>query len=162
HSPTAEFVIETHNLTKTFSSFRGEDIAALRGVSLAIEPGIIFGLIGQNGAGKSTLIKILLGLSRPGSGSAKLLGCPAGNTVARRSVGYLPEAMRIPEHFTGPDLLHYVGRLHGVERGVLQERIPKLLIRVGLDGVQKPVTHYSKGMQQRLGFAQALVNDPEV
>jgi ABC-2 type transport system ATP-binding protein len=155
-------VIETYNLTKTFQSFRRKDIAALRNVSLCVERGSIFGLIGQNGAGKSTLIKILLGLSKPSSGCATLLGCSSGNTSQRRRVGYLPEAMRIPEHFRGADFLHYIGRLQGVERSVLQKRIPNLLMRVGLPDVEKPVKHYSKGMQQRLGLAQALINDPEV
>jgi ABC-type multidrug transport system ATPase subunit/ABC-type antimicrobial peptide transport system permease subunit len=155
-------IIETHNLNKTFRSFRRGRVTALHDVSISVEAGTIFGLIGQNGAGKSTLIKLLLGLSSPDGGSASLLGCRPGDAMGRRRIGYLPESMRLPDHFTGPEFLHYMGRLNDVEPAVLRQRIPRLLARVGLEGVQKPVKTYSKGMLQRLGLAQALVNDPEL
>jgi ABC-2 type transport system ATP-binding protein len=155
-------VIETQDLQKTYRTMWGKPAAALQGVSLRVEPGTIFGLIGQNGAGKTTLVKILLGLSTATSGSAKLLGALPGNPVARRRIGYLPEQMRIPEYFKADGFLRYMGKLNIVDSATLNRRIPELLEKVGLAGIRKPVQAYSKGMQQRLGLAQALVNDPEV
>ncbi len=156
-------VIETKGLQKTYRTFlRRKIVPALQGVSLRVEPGTIFGLIGQNGAGKTTLVKILLGLSRPTGGSATLLGASPQDSTVRRRVGYLPEQMRIPEYFTAKSFLRYMGRLNSVNSKTLQQRIPEITERVGLAGVKKPVKSYSKGMQQRLGLAQALLNDPEV
>ncbi|MGB7602783.1 MAG: ABC transporter ATP-binding protein, partial [Candidatus Sulfotelmatobacter sp.] len=161
--PMTSPAIETKDLQKTYRSFlRRKPVPALQGVSLRVEPGTIFGLIGQNGAGKTTLVKILLGLSRPTGGSATLLGASPQNSTVRRRVGYLPEQMRIPEYLTAKSFLRYMGRLNGVSAKILGQRIPELIERVGLAGVKKPVKSYSKGMQQRLGLAQALLNDPEV
>jgi len=154
--------IEVENLQKTYRTFRGESVPALQGVSLRVEAGTIFGLIGQNGAGKTTLVKILLGLGRATGGKARLLGGSPHDPAARRRVGYLPEQMRLPDYIGAEDFLRYMGRLNGVDSATLQRRIPELLDLVGLRGVRKPVGSYSKGMQQRLGLAQALVNDPEV
>jgi ABC-2 type transport system ATP-binding protein len=154
--------IETRDLRKSFRTLRGRIVDALQGVTLRVEPGTIFGLIGQNGAGKTTLVKVLLGLSTPSGGSARLLGGLPGNAAVRRRVGYLPEQMRLPDYFNARDFLRYMGRLNGVDSGVMKRRIPELLELVGLADVRKPVKSYSKGMQQRLGLAQALVNDPEV
>ena len=155
-------VIETHDLQKTYHSLRGKTTFALDAVSLAVEPGTIFGLIGQNGAGKTTLVKILLGLCAPTAGSATLLGSSVGNHVIRRRVGYMPEQMRIPDYMKAEKFLRYMGRLNGVAQSAMKRRIPELLEMVGLSGVKKSVKAYSKGMQQRLGFAQSIVNDPEV
>jgi ABC-2 type transport system ATP-binding protein len=155
-------IIEVENLRKTYRQFRGGDVNALDDVSLRVEPGTIFGLIGQNGAGKTTLVKILLGLATPTAGSARVLGGSPSNPATRRRAGYLPEQMRLPDYFKSADFLRYMGRLNGVAAAALNERIPKLLERVGLAGVRKPVKSYSKGMQQRLGLAQALVNDPQL
>jgi ABC-2 type transport system ATP-binding protein len=155
-------VIEVRDLQKTFPGIRNKSVAALGGVSLQVEPGTIFGLIGQNGAGKTTLVKILLSLCRPTSGTARLLGCLPGNPIAQRRIGYLPESMRIPDHFMAEDFLTYMGKLNGVPAATLKQRIPQLLESVGLAGADKPVRNYSKGMQQRLGLAQALINDPEL
>jgi ABC-2 type transport system ATP-binding protein len=103
-----------------------------------------------------------MGLSTATSGSARLLGCAPGDPNALRRVGYLPEQMRLPEFFKAADFLHYMGRLNEVDTSTLKKRIPELLARVGLSGIGKPVKAFSKGMQQRLGLAQALLSDPEV
>lgn len=155
-------VIETQSLSKTYGSVFGKPLAALNGVSLSVEQGTIFGLIGANGAGKTTLVKILLGLARATSGRASLLGGHPGDARIRRRVGYLPEAMRVPDHMKAAPFLRYMGRLNGVDSASLDRRVPQLLEQVGLGGVKKFVKDFSKGMQQRLGLAQALINDPEM
>jgi ABC-2 type transport system ATP-binding protein len=154
--------IEVVELEKNYRTFRGKTVSALQGVSLRVEPGTIFGLIGQNGAGKTTLIKILLGLAMPTAGAARLLGGSPTDSAVRRRVGYLPEQMRVPDYFRAGNFLRYMGRLNGVDRAAMKQRIPALLERLGLADLRKPVKAYSKGMQQRLGLAQALVSDPEV
>lgn len=154
--------IEVLELQKTFRAPRGRTTNALHGVSIRVEQGTIFGLIGQNGAGKTTLIKILLGLATPTAGAARLLGGSPKDPAVRRRVGYLPEQMRLPEYFQAENFLHYMGRLNGVDRTAMKRVIPALLERVGLADARKPVKAYSKGMQQRLGLAQALISDPEV
>jgi len=158
----SDAAIETKELKKTYRTLTGKTVAALQGVSLRVEYGTIFGLIGQNGAGKTTLVKILLGLSSASMGSAELLGGSPSNAAVRRRVGYLPEQMRIPDYMKAKGFLKYMGRLNQVGSEELKQRIPELLELVGLAGVKKPVKAYSKGMQQRLGLAQALLNDPRV
>jgi ABC-2 type transport system ATP-binding protein len=160
-------VIETHNLHKIYPSLRvrlnlAPAVPALNGVSLHVERGQIFGLIGANGAGKTSLVKILLGISRPTSGSARLLGGRPGDGAIRRRVGYLPESMRVQDHLRAESFLRLMGRLNSVPSSILKRRIPELLEQVGLAGVGKPVKEFSKGMNQRLGLAQALINDPEL
>ncbi len=154
--------IETQDLHKKYVTMRRKEIPALNGVSLNVERGTVFGLLGPNGAGKTTLVKILLGLADATSGSARLLDSHPGDTKARRRIGYLPEQMRLPDYIKGPAFLRYMGRLNGVPSGTLKQRIPQLLEQVGLGGVKKPAKAYSKGMLQRLGLAQALLNDPEL
>jgi ABC-2 type transport system ATP-binding protein len=154
--------IEVLDVGKSYPAFRAKPVRALQGVSLSVEPGTIFGLIGQNGAGKTTLIKILLGLATPTAGTARVLGRSPRDPSVRRRFGYLPEQMRLPDYFRAENFLRYMGRLNGVDRRVMKQRIPALLERVGLADMRKPVKAYSKGMQQRLGLAQALVSDPEV
>jgi ABC-2 type transport system ATP-binding protein len=148
--------IETQDLHKKYMTLRRKEIPALNGVTLRVERGTIFGLLGPNGAGKTTLLKILLGLCDSTSGSARLLDSHPGDTKVRRRVGYLPEYIKAPA------FLRYMGRLDGVPRATLNKRIPELLEKVGLGGVKKPAKSYSKGMLQRLGLAQALLNDPEL
>jgi ABC-2 type transport system ATP-binding protein len=154
--------IETEDLHKKYVTLRRKEIPALTGVSLSVERGTVFGLLGPNGAGKTTLVKILLGLADATSGYARLLGGNPGDTKARRRIGYLPEQMRLPDYIKGPAFLRYMGRLNGVPSSTLKTRIPQLLEQVGLGGVKKPAKAYSKGMLQRLGLAQALLNDPEL
>lgn len=135
----------------------------LAGVSLEVEPGTLFGLLGQNGAGKTTLIKILLGLVAPTAGQANLLGEPVGRLAGRREVGYLPEDHRLPDYHTAPSLLHFYGALQGLTRRERLARIPFLLELLGLKGREKlRIRGYSKGMKQRLGLAQSLLHRPRV
>jgi ABC-2 type transport system ATP-binding protein len=136
-------------------------VEALRGVDLEVEPGELVGLLGPNGAGKSTLVKIACGLVRPSSGSAEILGSPAGSPAARAALGYLAELFRFPGWYTADEVLRLhqsLARSQGGER----ERT-ELLEIVDLAGARdRKVDAMSKGMQQRLGIAQALVGDPKV
>jgi ABC-2 type transport system ATP-binding protein len=151
-------VIETRNLVKRYGR-----IEALRGVTLAVEQGEIYGLLGQNGAGKTTLIKTLLGITKVTDGEAFLLGEPAGSAAVRRRVGYLPEDHRFPDYHTGYSLLDFYGALLGVGRADRRRRIPEMLELVGIKGrMHSKLRTYSKGMKQRAGLAQALLHDPEV
>ena len=151
-------VIETRALHKHYGR-----IQALRGVSLTIEPGEIFGLLGQNGAGKTTLIKVLLGIAWKTDGHASLLGEPIGNVAIRRRVGYLPEDHRFPDYHDGWSLMNFYGKLEGLSRTDRRRRSAELLELVGLkERMHSKVRTYSKGMKQRLGVAQAILHDPEV
>jgi ABC-2 type transport system ATP-binding protein len=152
-------VLEVDRVEKRY---RG-GVRALRGVSLRVEPGQIFGLLGPNGAGKSTLVKILLGIVRPTNCDGTMLGAPVGDREILTRVGYLPEHIRFPGHLTGAQALHYVGRLLKVPADERRRRAGALLDRVGLaEWSSKKVGGYSKGMKQRLGIAQALINDPDL
>jgi len=138
-------------------------VEALRGVSFQVSRGEIFGLLGPNGAGKTTLIKVLLGIVRKSGGGATLLGRPPGDRQGRKHVGYLPENHRIPRHHTGDTALEYYGMLSGLSGREIRRRRPELLELVGLaDWGKTSVKKYSKGMQQRLGLAQALMHQPEL
>ena len=151
--------IVTEKVAKTYAG----GVTALNGVSLRVEKGEIFGLLGQNGAGKTTLVKILLGILSTTDGSAQLLGEPVGITRTRRKVGYLPEDHRFPDYHTGASLLNFYGTLLEMPAGDRRKRIPEVLQSVGLEGrMHSKIRTYSKGMKQRLGIAQALMHDPEV
>jgi ABC-2 type transport system ATP-binding protein len=157
--------IETRELSKTYVEglLRRKRQQALKGVSLRVERGEIFGLLGGNGAGKTTFIKTLLGIIRKTAGDARLLGFPAGDRRGRKLVGYLPENLRVPRHLTGYTALEYYGNLSNVPTSVIRQRRGPLLEKVGLAGRAKdPVRTYSKGMLQRLGLAQAMLHDPEL
>ena len=154
-------VLDLDRVTKTYRGKRG--VRALRGVSLNVEPGQIFGLLGPNGAGKSTLVKILLGIVRPTTCQGTMLGASIGDKSTLARVGYLPEHVRFPEHLTGRQALHYVGRLLNVPRSERTRRAEDLLEHVGLkDRAATRVGGYSKGMKQRLGIAQSLIGDPDL
>jgi ABC-2 type transport system ATP-binding protein len=151
-------IIETRNLAKDYGRIR-----ALKGVSLRVERGEIYGLLGQNGAGKTTLIKILLGITRGWEGEARVLGQPTSNVEARRRIGYLPEDHRFPDYHTAYSLLDFYGELLGVPRARRRQRIPEALEMVGLVGrMHYKLRTYSKGMKQRVGIAQALFHDPDL
>ncbi len=156
--------IDVRNLRKTYGSrWRGRRIDALRGVTLQVPRGEIFGLLGPNGAGKTTLIKVLLGIIRRTGGDAQMLDFPAGDLRGRRRVGYLPEHHRIPRHHTAYSALAYYGGLSGMSPSEVRARRDPLLETVGLKGWgDVPVTQFSKGMQQRLGLAQAMLHEPEL
>jgi ABC-2 type transport system ATP-binding protein len=134
---------------------------ALGGVDLQVAPGELVGLLGPNGAGKSTLTKIACGLVRPSAGTAEVCGDPAGSRRARAAIGYLAELFRFPGWCTADELLELHQRLTGSAGGRAEQR--NLLERVGLaEAAGTPVEHMSKGMQQRLGIAQALVGSPRL
>jgi ABC-2 type transport system ATP-binding protein len=157
-------VIQAEGLRKVYRSrFGTRRVTALDGVDLCVGPGEVFGLLGPNGAGKTTAVKILLGLTRPTRGSARLFGVPVADPESRRRVGYLPEGHRFPGYLTARQTLSIFGRMSGMERAAVKSRIPQLLERVRLsEWGDVKVKKFSKGMTQRLGLAAALVHDPEV
>jgi ABC-2 type transport system ATP-binding protein len=151
-------VIRTDKLFKSYGK-----VQALKGVSLAVERGEIFGLLGQNGAGKTTLIKTLLGIIKPTDGAAVLLDQAAGTASVRRRVGYLPEDHNFPDYHTGISLLDFYGALLGMPSGERRRRAHEVLELVGLKGrMRSKIRTYSKGMKQRLGLAQAILHNPEI
>jgi ABC-2 type transport system ATP-binding protein len=150
--------IHTQDLRKIF----GKKVA-VRGISLTVERGEIFGFLGPNGAGKSTSIKMLLDLVRPSSGTAMVLGHPVGEVGIRRKIGFLPEDFRFYEWLTPAELLRLHGSLCGVPSPHLNKRIPVLIDMVGLTPhADKRLQDFSKGMLQRIGLAQALIHEPEL
>ncbi len=153
-------VIETDALTKYYSRGR---VKALEDFSFQVEPGRIFSLLGPNGAGKTTLIKLLLGIIFPTRGSASLLGKSIRDYHIHREIGYLAENHRFPNFLNAQSILLYYGKMTGISKAELRERIPSLLRLVKLEGWEKEKIHkFSKGMLQRLGIAQALINNPQV
>jgi ABC-2 type transport system ATP-binding protein len=153
-----ESVIETRSLRKEF----GHNVA-VADLSLTIGRGEVFGFLGPNGAGKTTSLKLLLGLIEPTSGTGSLLGAPLGRRAARERVGFLPEHFRFHDNLSGRELLRLHGRLFGLRAAALDQRVDRLLERVHLaDAADRPLSTYSKGMMQRAGLAQALVNEPDV
>ena len=149
-------VIETRALRKHYGA-----TLAVADLSLSVGKGEIFGLLGPNGAGKTTAIKMLLGLVQPSAGSGHMLGAPLGNRHARARIGFLPEHFRFHDTLSARELLRFHGRLYGLRGADLDARIDRLLTRVDLlDAADRPLRGYSKGMLQRAGLAQALLNDP--
>lgn len=153
-----DLIIETHNLTKQYCGQGG-----CQEICLSVAEGQIFGLLGPNGAGKSTLVKTLLGLLRPTSGQAWLLGRPLGDLAVRRRLGFLPENFRYQDWLTGQELLAFHGSLAGMSRAEQEKRAPMVLEMVGMtQAASKRIGAYSKGMQQRIGLACALLPDPDL
>ena len=160
-TPVAEFI----DVSKTYRApLRSKaTVFALHGISLTIEPGEVFALLGPNRAGKTTLVKILLGLCRPTGGRAFRLGRPIAerNTLAR--VGYMHENQAFPRYLTASTLLDFYGNMSWIEPAVLKSRVPALLDRLGLaDRAHEPISRFSKGMVQRLALAQALLTEPDL
>ena len=152
----SEYAIETQALRKEFGSN-----VAVRGLTLQVKRGEVFGFLGPNGAGKTTSIKMLLGLVHPTSGSASLLGRPQNDLQARGQVGFLPEHFRFHDWLTAAEFLTVHGQLHKMAPDRLRKRSLELLDLVGLTPFADKQLHtFSKGMLQRIGLAQALVNEP--
>lgn len=151
--------IQIENLVKTYGPVR-----ALDGLSLEVERGSIFGFLGPNGAGKTTTIRILTGLAHPTSGKARVAGVEIGrNGALARRIGYLPEEPAFYGWMSAQEFLEYIGRLFGLNGSACRKRAEELLQKVGLWEVRKRrIRGFSRGMRQRLGIAQALVNQPEV
>jgi ABC-2 type transport system ATP-binding protein len=148
--------VETNELRKVFG-----DNAAVKSLTLQIQQGEVFGFLGPNGAGKTTSIKMLVGLIAPTSGKASLLGAPLGDLATRACIGFLPEHFRFQDWLTAREFLVLHGNLYGMDRSRLNTRIDQLLERVGLSGFRdKALVTFSKGMLQRIGLAQALLNSP--
>ena len=138
-------------------------VAAVRGVTLSVPAGCVFGLLGPNRAGKTTLVKLLLSLARPTAGTVTRLGAPASDRRTLARVGYMHENHAFPRYLTAREVLTFYGGLSGVPAADLPGRAAALLERVGLaDRGREPISRFSKGMVQRLGLAQALVNDPDL
>ncbi|GAB4217509.1 MAG: ABC transporter ATP-binding protein [Roseiflexaceae bacterium] len=151
-------VIETSGLRKVY----GPKVA-VADLTLHVPRGEVFGFLGPNGAGKSTSVKMLLGLVAPSGGSASLLGHPPGHPAAMARVGFLPEHFRFHEWMQAHELLDLHGRLYGLSAAERRRRIPELLELVGLtEHARRPIAGFSKGMLQRIGLAQALINEPDL
>ncbi len=157
--------LSVSSLSKTYRTglLQRSTVQALDGVSLEVEEGDIFGLLGPNGAGKTTLVKILLGLVHPTSGTARLFDRSTGDPATRHRIGFVPENHRFPGFLTAVQTLHAYGRLADVPRAERTRRIPVLLNRLDLaERADSKVKTFSKGMLQRLGMAQALLNEPDL
>src|SRR5579883_1093646 len=155
---------EAVGLHKTFRRWWSrQEVRALQDVSLSVQPGTVFGLLGANGAGKTTLIKIALTIAHANSGEVRLLGQSIRDRSILRKVGYLPENPRFPVHLTAFQVLNFYGSLSGAEPKRIRENAEKWLERVDLTQWRDArVVKFSKGMNERLAFAQALIHDPDL
>jgi len=150
------------DLSHVSKTYKGK-VRALRGIDMRVHTGEVFGLLGPNGAGKSTLVKILMTVIRPTEAHGTMLGAPIGVKSVLRRVGYLPEHHRFPDYLTGAQVVDFYGAMTLVPRALRRKRTAELLELVGMGAwAKKRVKSYSKGMRQRLGIAQALVNDPDL
>ena len=162
-----ESAIETYQLRKVYRTgfWLNRQVESLKECTLQVERGETFGLLGLNGAGKTTLLKTLLGIVKPTTGKGLLLGKPLGDRSIKQKIGYLPENPYFYDFLTGWELLEYTAGLFEIPRSIQKQRIPALLELVGLAqsaAKKKQLRQYSKGMVQRVGMAQALINDPEL
>jgi ABC-2 type transport system ATP-binding protein len=161
-----EVVIQITDLTKDYrvGFLKKRTVRALDHLSLSVHRGEIFGFLGPNGAGKTTTLKLLMSLIYPTEGSASVLGRPIDEVATRSRIGYLPENPYFYDYLSGRELLHYTAALFGMPRNAARARAVELLGLVGLEPerADRQLRKYSKGMLQRIGIAQALMNDPEV
>ena len=156
--------ISIDNLTKVFRpGLTSPPVVAVRNLSLSVDPGMVYGLLGPNGSGKSTTFKILLGLIPPTEGSTSIFGIDSKHVASRRSVGFLPENPYFYKYLTGKETLHFFGKICGLTGKYLNTKVPELLNLVGLEhAANRRLAGYSKGMLQRIGLAQALVQNPRL
>jgi ABC-2 type transport system ATP-binding protein len=151
-------IIETFNLTKLYDGKSG-----CQDICLSVSEGQVFGFLGPNGAGKSTLVKTLLGMLKPTSGEARLLGQPLGDVSVRQKIGFLPEMFRFQEWLTAQQLLEFHAAMSRMDRRETQYHCARVLELVNLKGREhERIKAYSKGMQQRLGLANALLSNPDL
>lgn len=169
-------VLETKNLTKIYVRdvidveygrlkirVKNRKVPALKDLNLSVKEGEIFGLLGPNGAGKTTTLKILMGLIYPTRGTAYIMGRPLGDKRVKEQIGFLPENPNFYDYLRGWEFLDYYGQLYGMNKSLRRRRIEELLALVGLtDAANLPLKGYSKGMIQRIGIAQALLNNPRL
>jgi ABC-2 type transport system ATP-binding protein len=156
--------IQTNSLRKEYrTGFRRTKVTVLSQLDLSVSEGEIFGYLGPNGAGKTTTLKLLMGLLRPTGGEARVLGRPPGDVKTKQRVGFLPEQPAFYEYLTGRELLSFHGQLFGVEPSTRRDRIETLARQLHLESaLDTQIRKYSKGMLQRIGLAQALLNEPKV
>ncbi|MCE9564753.1 MAG: ABC transporter ATP-binding protein [Planctomycetes bacterium] len=160
HAAVFEQVVKTYP-TGMFG--RGVGVPALRGVSLSIPTGGVFGLLGPNRAGKTTLVKLLLSLAEPTGGTIRRLDAPLSDRRTLGRIGYMHENHAFPRYLSAGELLTFYGGLSGVRSEQLRSKVEQLITRVGLaDRQHEPIARFSKGMVQRLGLAQAMINDPDL
>ncbi len=160
----AQIALELREVSKTFrTGFSMRAVQALKGVNLTIPKGEIFGYLGPNGAGKTTTLKLIVGIIFPTSGYISVLSQPPGNIAVKQRIGFLPESPYFYEYLNAQEFLDFYARLFAIPLGVRRERIRRLLKTVGLEKkATEPLRKFSKGMLQRVGIAQALINDPEL
>ena len=163
-APTTNPVVDIRGLSKTYRLMTGKVVPALNELTLDIRQGETFAIVGPNGSGKTTTMKILLGMIFPTAGEARIFGHEPGSASAQGRIGYLPEAPYFYEYLTGRELLHYYGKLCGVPTDVRKQRIEELLAMVDLQdrGADMPIRVFSRGMRQRIGIAQAMINNPDL
>ena len=159
-----DIAIHAEGLRKVYrSGFFRRKFVGLEGLDLEVKTGECFGYIGPNGAGKTTTIKLLMGLNFPTGGTASVLGQPIGSLDARRRIGYLPERPYFYDYLTAEEFLHFYGSLHGLDTATRNRKIDELLPLVHMERARHiQLRKFSKGMLQRVGLAQALINDPEL
>jgi ABC-2 type transport system ATP-binding protein len=163
-TPDGEIVVSVRGLTKVFKDFWGRPKArAVDNVDFDVRRGEVFGLLGPNGSGKSTTVKLILGLLRPTKGHIEVFGHPPDHVATKSRIGYLPEESYLYRYLNSRETLDFFGNLFQLDRRERQERIEQLLEMVGLSQTHtRPVGEFSKGMQRRIGLAQALINDPDL
>jgi len=159
-----DVIIETRNLTKVYRDFWGRPkVQALKALDLQVYRGEIFGVLGPNGSGKTTTMKLLLGLLFPTEGDALIFGEPTTNVAKNERIGYLPEESYLYKFLNAEETLHFYGRLFKIPAAERTKRVNRLIDRVDLSAAKhRQLREYSKGMQRRIGLAQALINDPEL
>lgn len=162
--PSADLVVQTERLCKIFRvGFWGRKVTAVECLNLDVRRGEVFGFLGPNGAGKTTTLKILMGLIYPTSGSARLFGVEAGDPRAKTKLGFLPESPYFYDYLTSREFLRFYGHLFAISGSALEKRVDELLDLVGMTHAKNlQLRKFSKGMLQRVGIAQALINDPEL
>ena len=161
-----KYIVEIENLTKDYEVgfWKKRKVRALDGLNLQVEGGQIFGFLGGNGAGKTTTIKILMSLIFPTEGSAKILGCDISDFKMHQKIGYCPENPYFYDYLSARELMNYFGELFGFDAAKRNQKTEELLTKVGLDEKDwnKQLRKFSKGMLQRVGLAQSLINEPEI
>jgi ABC-2 type transport system ATP-binding protein len=162
--PNSDLVVQTEELSKVFRvGFWGKRVTAVDGIKLEVRPGEVFGFLGPNGAGKTTTLKMLMGLIYPTSGQAWLFGRELGDPQTKARLGFLPESPYFYDYLTSREFLGFYGHLFGLWGAVLDKRVDELLELVGMTHAKDlQLRKFSKGMLQRVGVAQALINDPEL